>query len=234
MPGSGRFARPAASVQKKEDDMRERKTRLLVCLGCFLAMACILISSDSGRVFAQAAPSAPPPGERTPKGPDRQRELREKTLRGIEMSPGLGNPNNQQVILAALDKVKEDFRRIQVVRNELVRALKSEKPFDYDVVTEEVSEINQRAERLKTYLIPVNPVDKAAPKDPVEMNESEVKVGLIKLCNLVYAFVENPTFKNLEVTDPTQSARATSDLLSIVDLSSRIKSCTQKLGKASK
>jgi hypothetical protein len=214
--------------------MRERRTRLLTWFGCCLGLASFLIASDGGRVFAQAPPSAGPPGERNAKAPDRQRELREKTLRGIEMSPGLGNPKNQQVILAALDKVKEDFRRIQVVRNELVRALKAEKPFDYNVVTEEVSEINLRAERLKIYLVPVNPADKPTQKDPVEMKESEVKGGLIKLCNLVYAFIENPTFKDLEVTDPAQSAKATSDLLSIIDLSANIRYSTQKLGKASK
>jgi hypothetical protein len=214
--------------------MRERKTRFVTYLGCCIALAFFSIASDRDVVLAQAGPGPPPPGDRTPKGPDRQRELREKTLRGIEMSPGLGNPKNQQVVLAALDNVKEDFRRIQVVRNELVRALKAEKPFDYGVVTEEVSEINRRAERLKTYLIPVNPADKPAPKQPPEMNESEVKGGLIRLCNLIYAFVENPTFKDLEKTDPAQSARATSDLLSIVDLSANIKRCTEKLGKASK
>jgi hypothetical protein len=211
--------------------MGERKTRLVTCLGCCLALACFLIDSDSARVFAQARPSAP--ADRNAKQPDRERELREKTLRGIEMSPNVGKPN-QQVILAALDNVKEDFRRIQVLRNELVRTLKSEKPFDYDVVTEEVNEINRRAERLKTYLIPVNPADKPTTKDPVEMSETEVKGGLIKLCNLVYAFVENPTFKDLEVTDPAQSAKATSDLLSIVDLSANLKYCTQKLARLSK
>jgi hypothetical protein len=53
---------------------------------------------------------------------------------------------------AAAKQVREDFRGIQVIRNNVVRHLLSEKPLDYKFIATETEGINKRANRLKAHL----------------------------------------------------------------------------------
>src|SRR6185503_1030914 len=91
-------------------------------------------------------------------GRDRKSEARERQDREASLrNPGLGTPvpkEDQKRIEAVIEKMKEDFRRIQIVRNEMVRNLRAEKPFDYKLISDEVAEINKRADRLKNSLMP--------------------------------------------------------------------------------
>jgi hypothetical protein len=160
--------------------------------------------------------------------------MREKTLRGAEMQPTF-DKENDKLIMARIEQVRDDFKRIQIVRNEMVRNLKADKPLDYGLITEEVTEVSRRAERLRDHLVPTVPAKPAEDqKPPVEYREDELKGALVELCNLIYGFVENPAFKNPDVTDADNSAKATTDLQNIIEISANVRKSIEKLDKTSK
>lgn len=211
--------------------MRNRRDRLITRVGFWLAALVSPLFLAASTVLAQ---QSPPPGDRNPKNSDRQREVREKALRSVEMIPA-AEKVNPQLVLAALEKVKKDFKRIQVLRNEMVHNLITNKPLDYKLISEQAAEIHKRADRLRTYLLPPAPDDKEKTRDNhVEFQSDEMKGALVKLCNLIIGFVENPVLKNPGTTDVEQSTKAAGDLLSIVELGGNVKRSAEILNKTAK
>src|SRR5689334_12759699 len=99
---------------------------------------------------AQAQQTGPPPvGNRDPFAEVRERQQREAQLRSAEM-PAEVRKLDKRSEEAAAEQMREDFKIIQIRRNNLVRHLLSEKPFDYKFIAGEAEEINKRASRLKT------------------------------------------------------------------------------------
>src|SRR5262245_43281529 len=132
---------------------------------------------------------------------ERQQRIRELTLRALEKQQPV-EKQDQRVIMALVEKVQEDFRRIQIVRNEMVRNLTANERLDYRFIEREVSEVNKRAQGLKERLFAPSPIED--PKDHeqrVEYTKELIKEALIKLCNLIYHFVDSPAFTNADVTD---------------------------------
>jgi hypothetical protein len=142
---------------------------------------------------------------------------------------------DQKRIQATIEQIKEDFRRLQIIRNEMVHSLLAGNPLDYKVISGKVEETNKRAARLRTYLAPTTTAAREEKeKKPVEFNSVEVKGALVRLCNLIISFVENPAIKNPGANDAQQSTKAASDLLNIIDLSDEIKRTADKLSQTSK
>jgi hypothetical protein len=176
----------------------------------------------------------PPPGSHDLKGEMRRTEVRETMLRKTDtgMAAETVDPKRLE---AALEKVKEDFKRIQIVRNELVRSLLANQPLDFRFIGERAEELNERAIRLKSYLMPPVAENKEkGQQQPVELKSEEIKPALVRLCNRIVSFIENPILKNPGLTDVEQSAKAGDDLLNIIDLSSNIKRNADRLNKVSK
>jgi hypothetical protein len=48
--------------------------------------------------------------------------------------------------------LRQDFKRIQILRNEIAHHILSGKPLDHKFIVEEAAEVNKRAGRLKTFL----------------------------------------------------------------------------------
>jgi hypothetical protein len=176
----------------------------------------------------------PPPGGPNLKAATRQRELRETILRNAEAGAAL-EKRDEKRIEAAIEQVQQDFKQIQIVRNEMVRDLLANKPLDYKLISDRAGEIYKRTERLKTYLMPPVPDDKEKnPKSHVEFNDGEMKGALVQLCNRIAIFIESPILKTPGVSDVEQSAKAEGDLLSIIQLSNNIKRSAERLSKTTK
>ena len=190
-------------------------------------VSCLVVSS----VWVAARQSRPtPPGIRDPKSETRERQDREATLRSAEMGVSVAKID-QQRLEASIKEIKEDFRRIQIVRNEIARSVLAEKPFDYKAIYGETAEVNKRAVRLRTYLIRHVPDEQARDRDQKELKNEEMKSALARLCGLIDSFVENPILKNLGVVDVQQATRAGSDLIGIIELSAMLKRSAAKLSK---
>lgn len=193
----------------------------------------LLIIAASATLAQQPPPQLGPPPGATPKEQTQDRQSREWRLRNMEREATQAQVN-QQRLKAAIDLVKQDFKRIQIVRNELVNDLMANKPLDYKQTAERTGEINKRAQRLKTFLMP--PVSGEKEKEKEQKNEieykpEEMKGALVKLCNTIFSFTENPILKTPDVVDVEQSAKAGRDLLTIIELSGNLKTSAEKLGK---
>jgi hypothetical protein len=195
---------------------------------CYMAAAIALLAATADAAMAQR------PDNPDLKREQREREVREANLRNAEAKVAIERVDQKRVE-AAIKQVKDDFKRIQVVRNEMVRGLLADKPLDYKLVADEAEEIHKRADRLKTYLMPPIPDgNKQHDKGQIEFNNDEMKDALVRLCNLIAGFIDNPVLKTPDKVDVEQSARAGGDLLSIIELSSNIKRSAEKLNKQTK
>jgi len=215
---------------------RQRSTLLAKNIGYLAAAGSLLIVMASA-VLAQGPP--PSPGSLDVDNARvrmEQQTQREAALRNNGMMAAKrAEPVSKARVEAAVEQLKQDFRRIQIVRNEMVRSLLANKPLDYNLISEQTEEINKRANRLKTYLIALKAEDKEKdPKAPVELSKGELKGALVKLCNLIAGFIDNPVLKTPGTTDAEQSVKASADLQSIVELSGAIRKSAESLSKTPK
>jgi hypothetical protein len=196
---------------------------------CGVAIVFLLIATaDTAQAQRTTSPDL--------RGEQRERQQREASLRTAENVATL-EKRAQQRIDAAIKQVKEDFKRIQILRNQMVRNLLANNPFDYKLISSETGEISERADRLKKFLIPPVPVDKSVEKNQqgTELKIEEMQEALVQLCNLIAVFIDNPILKNPgEKMDIEQSTRAGTDLQTIIELSSSIKKSADKLISGSK
>jgi hypothetical protein len=165
-----------------------------------------------------------PPANDNPKLEDRARQVSESKLRRAEMDAAAENENEKK-IETAIVHMKEDFTRIQVVRNDIARNLVARKPLDYELVAAQTAEIYKRANRLNVYMMARGP-------EVMEQNDlanDDLVGALVRLCKLIDSFTENPALKNADVVNAneiekrkTEKAQADKDLLAIIKLSEKI------------
>ena len=210
-----------------------RLRALFAPVALFISLFVALLGASAQ---AQRPTTAGAPGNRDPFSGARERRNREAMLRGTEMKPGeaKGDP---RAVEAAVEQVKEDFKRIQILRNELVRSLRAEGAFDYKIISEKTGEIHKRAHRLQKLLAVPNPEAEQATREekpPRELAGAQLKSALVTLCKQIESFVENPVFKMPGVVNIEQSARASQDLEEIIHLSADIKKGAERLDKAAR
>jgi hypothetical protein len=212
--------------------MKSHRSPSVTAAACRLVAIAFLLS---GAALAQGGP---PPGMGTPaeinpkRDSDAQRS-REAALRSAELDAAASRMT-QQRLAVAMEQTKQDFRRIQLIRNDLVDSLVAKKPLDYKQVSDRAAEINKRATRLKAFLM--QPAAEEKKKDeakPVEYDGEALKGALVRLCNLIYSFTSNPMFKEPAAVDLRQATRAGGDLLSIIELSDSVRMNADRLRKSS-
>jgi hypothetical protein len=146
-----------------------------------------------------------------------------------------GRPPDERAVKAAVKQLDEDFRRIQVIRNEVARSLAAGGALDYGRVSGQAAELRKRALRMQAYL-----GLQRAPKgseifpdgEAGAPGEDELKGALVRLCKRIDSFVANPRFKSPEVLDVEANARARRDLWHIISLSEGVRESADRLGHA--
>lgn len=118
----------------------------------------------------------------------------------------------------ALTQIKEDFERMQVVNNQMMRVVVTSDSLDYKLVSESLDEINKRAKRLKDNLrMQETEAREHGGAKPVSV--AEVKATLATLDDFIMSFVQSPLFQNPKLIDANQRAKAESDLSNIIGIS---------------
>ena len=209
-------------------------------LACFLA-AGVFALGLAIPTFAQGrAPTGPPagagpPANNNPRIEDRGRQASESKLRSAELDAAAAESENQKNIQAAIANMKQDFTRIQVLRNDIAHNLVAHKPLDYNLITEQTGEINKRAHRLNTYMLARVPEDQEQ-NNPPDLKSEEMIDALVKLCKLIDSFTENPALKNAGMIEAQgiekakeNKARADKDLLAIMKLSENLQKKSDSL-----
>ena len=121
-------------------------------------------------------------------------------------------------------QINEDFQRIQVIHNEMVRMLQPDKGLNYDRLADLTGDMKKRGARLRENLAWPEP-EKTEPErtHSEAIDEAHIKKTIADLHDVVVSFVANPIFKNLGVVDAKVIDIATKDLYNIIDLSDEIK-----------
>jgi hypothetical protein len=198
----------------------------------YLVAGFIILGSAISITAQGSSPGTPPAGAGpppviNPKAEDRARQSTEVRLRSAEMEAD-AEAENKKHINAAITNMKQDFTRIQVLRNDIARNLVAKKPLDYGLISEQTAEINKRAQRLNVYMLAHAP-EKEETNQETSVKDEEMTSVLVRLCKLIDSFTENPALKNAALVDARaidkakeDKARADADLLAIIKLSDSI------------
>lgn len=219
--------------------MKSRMIGVNNLAGCLtagiFALGLAIPTLAQGRTPAGPPPGAGPPPIINPRVDDRVRQAGEARLRSAEMDAAAAEAENQKNIQAAIASMKQDFTRIQVLRNDIARNLIAHKPLDYSLITEQTAEINKRAQRLNIYMLARVPENKEQ-NNPSDLKSEEMIGSLVKLCKLIDSFTENPALKNAATVDAKEvekakgdKAKADRDLLAIMNLSESIQKKSDSL-----
>lgn len=144
-----------------------------------------------------------------------------------------GAPVDERTVKAAAEQLNQDFKRVQVIRNELARAATSGSALDYRRVSDEAAEVRKRSVRMQTLLALRAEGAGAKPQredDPTAYGEATLREALARLCKRIDSFVANPRFKSPGVVDVDATAKAARDLREVIELSERIKGSAERLG----
>lgn len=159
-------------------------------------------------------------------------EEREMEIRRLELMKD-ARPDKSSTARLAFKQNAEDFRQMQIVNNEMMRATfagGAARALDYDHISKATAEINRRAARLRTNLqLPTPEQDEKRAAEPEIAGAREMRSSLLSLNELITFFVNNPTFRNQGVLDAQQAASASRDLSAIIRLSQQIKQRAKKL-----
>ena len=130
-------------------------------------------------------------------------------------------------------QINEDFQRIQVIHNELVRMLQSEKGLNYDRLADLTDDMKKRSSRLRQNLaLPEREKTEGHPTHSETVDDTHMKKTIVALHDLVVSFVANPIFKNLGVVDAKVVEDARKNLDNLIDVSDEIKREAKMLGKS--
>jgi hypothetical protein len=189
-----------------------------------------LMFFSAASVFAQAAPTGPPPADRrinTDRVRQQDMSNREWQLRNFGRDAG--SPKDKRTVEALMAQTEEDFNRILTLHNEIARAVKSNNALDYGFVSNATGEIKKRASRVQSSLhLGLSPEETANAEKPKEFKDT--KEALVTLCKQIRSFVTNPVIANPNTINVDESVRARRDLESVIHLSDQIKKDADKLG----
>jgi hypothetical protein len=148
-----------------------------------------------------------------------------------------GAPVDERIVKAAAEQLNQDFKRVQVIRNELARAATSGSALDYRRVSDEAAEVRKRSVRMQTLLALREEGDGAKPQredDATAYDAAHLREALARLCKRIDSFVANPRFKSPGVVDVDSTAKAARDLREVIALSERVKGSAERLGHKDK
>jgi len=131
-------------------------------------------------------------------------------------------------------QINEDFQRIQVIHNEIVRMLQPDKGLNYDRLADLTNDMKKRSARLRDNLALPQPQKTDTPTHSEAIDEVHLKKTIADLHDVIVSFVANPIFKNLGVVDAKVVDGAGENLDDIIDLSEEIKREAKLLGKTPK
>lgn len=194
------------------------------------ASAALLLSASA---VVRARQQAPAPASR--RNPDIER-IRDQQRRELQLRQGgeeTADTPDERAVKAAVKQLGEDFRRIQVIRNDVARALVRGTPLDYAHVSEQAVEVRKRALRMQGYLGLRDPKAEVSRQHDgtAAPDEGQLKRALVLLCKRIDSFVANPRFKSPGVVDVEGDARAGRDLREIISLSDAVREGAARLGR---
>lgn len=195
---------------------------------CYTIILFSLITTGAGEVVETRAQGLPGQGVR-----ERQRAMDEhdRTINRMRNDARATRERRRSLF----PQINEDFQRIQVIHNEIVRMFQPDKNLNYDRLAELTEDMKKRSVRLRENLaLPEPEKSEEKPAHAEAIDDSHLKKNIVALHDLVVSFVANPLFKNLGVVDAKVIDDATENLNKIIECSDEIKREAKSLGKSAK
>lgn len=153
----------------------------------------------------------------------------------LELAERYHRSGEQREPRLAFAQIREDFQRLQVVNNDLARAVSGGGDLDLKLVAKSASEIRKRAERLKLNLaLPEAAEGEQVPASPPPADPEQLRKALSRLDGIVLRFTNALHAKGVGRFDAQSSTRLRLDLEAIIGLSERVKKSSEKLGEAAR
>src|SRR5215213_115123 len=206
--------------------------RIKVLQGFKLTNCCLIVSLLTVFASTEVARSQPLGGNYSGQGVrERNRSMDEYDRAINRMKNDAKAVNERRRNL--FPQINEDFQRIQVIHNEIVRLLQSDRGLNYDRLAELTDDMKKRTARLRENLaLPEREKTDTQPAHPETIDDIHMKKTIVALHDLVVSFVANPIFKNLGVVDAKVIDDARKNLDQIIDTSDEIKREAKLLGKS--
>jgi hypothetical protein len=162
----------------------------------------------------------------------REWESRRDALNRVAEASHRPAPRGRDLILPQHNR---DFRRIQVLNDQLQQAAVRGDGLDLEFVAKSASEINKCAKRLRYGLaLQKSEVSSKSTGTQVETEHDRVRSSLKVLGELIVAFVNNPAFKDPKVVNAKSLVNAGRELDEIIQLSSGLKESSSNLASREK
>jgi hypothetical protein len=153
----------------------------------------------------------------------RMQEMDRRELQLDSLGADKTRPNNPNRSQAMMNQISEDFQRILILHNEIVRAITANLSLSDRFVSDATGEIRKRSARLQSSLkLPKPESGTEHPESSADL-KARTNDQLILLCRQIESFVRNPIIEKPGTVDAQQLERARRDLQSIVKLSGEIK-----------
>jgi hypothetical protein len=184
----------------------------------FAAPAAVLLIGLAAPLFGQVRGKQSTP---SPNGPA-QRDMQQREWALSHIADDV-NKHFKKEQISLFAQIREDFMRLQVINNEMMRTVFVEKSVDPKLIAATTAEINKRAARLsETLALPkLDKVKNQKPDDPDE--DSGLQAKLMALDGSIMSFIGNPLFKQRHVVDVQLALHARRDLDLILRLSKQLK-----------
>src|SRR5436190_1442736 len=166
-------------------------------------------------------------GGRRPSPADTRRTINNETYRELMkneregMGPSKTTPDVTQA--GILKQLRLDFKGIQDVNNKMMADAWAQQTLDYGHISEMISDINEKANRLKNNLL-LPEVDKTKKKETLVLSGmKEFRSALMRLDHSIMNFVTNPIFQKANVIEIQLATQASQDLEDVIALSGNLK-----------
>lgn len=198
---------------------------------CLLVLGLLLLAPA---INAQGRPVPPPPGPIRPAEEMRPAPLSERQFIMMEMERRAAEPRTEEQQRLALAQIAQDYREIQVVNNKMMgTSIPSAAP-NFMTIANSLEEIRKRASRLKENLRLAESKEKSPARAKYKQVETtaELKSQLLILDESIMRLVKNPIFKNPDVVDVNEAAKARGELEFIIVTSQLIGKDANRLNKS--
>lgn len=188
------------------------------------SLAIPLLMFLTGSALAQRVPTGGPPADRRNADRVRQQEMSNREWQLRNFGKDSNAPKDRRQLEALLEQTEQDFNRILTLHNEFARLLTAAKPIQYNFISEASAEIKKRATRLQSTLnLHQLPTDTPVVEKTEELDDTQLKDALFRMCKQIKSFVTNPVIANPNTVDAQQLTDARRDLEGLIQLSGHIK-----------
>jgi hypothetical protein len=164
---------------------------------------------------------------------ERDFETRSNILRGIAEHKAKPNEARSPTTEQVMAEARADYMGMQIANKALKQQLAAGTPLDLQFVSNSVSDIRKRAEKLSTNLaFPEPEKDAKRLKIGPARSHEELRASLDSLTTLIRSFVTNPCFRASSLVNSADTRKARLDLEDIMALSKQLQKDNKKLQKA--